>query len=102
MTAIPSHLRAQVAIIGAGPAGLLLSHLLSAEGVDSVLIETRSQDHVQSRIRAGISNSRPALHAVEGSRNEFSGIDWFGRELRRTTDRILTEQCLPHEDKELR
>jgi p-hydroxybenzoate 3-monooxygenase len=54
MTSIPSRLRTQVAIIGAGPAGLLLSHLLSAEGVNSVLIETRSQDYVLSRIRAGI------------------------------------------------
>ncbi|OBJ83326.1 4-hydroxybenzoate 3-monooxygenase [Mycobacterium sp. 1245852.3] len=47
-------MRTQVAIIGAGPAGLLLSHLLSAEGIESVLIETRSKDYVLSRIRAGI------------------------------------------------
>jgi p-hydroxybenzoate 3-monooxygenase len=46
--------RTKVAIIGAGPAGLLLSHLLSAEGIESVLIETRSKDYVLSRIRAGI------------------------------------------------
>jgi p-hydroxybenzoate 3-monooxygenase len=50
----PGDLRTQVAIIGAGPAGLLLSHLLAAEGVDSVVLESRSQEHVASRIRAGI------------------------------------------------
>lgn len=49
-----SRIRTQVAIIGAGPAGLLLSHLLSAEGIESVIIETRSQEYVLSRIRAGL------------------------------------------------
>jgi p-hydroxybenzoate 3-monooxygenase len=47
-------MRTEVAIVGAGPAGLLLSHLLSAEGIDSVVIDTRSQEYVLSRIRAGI------------------------------------------------
>ncbi|ORB88144.1 4-hydroxybenzoate 3-monooxygenase [Mycobacterium persicum] len=47
-------MRTQVAIVGAGPAGMLLSHLLAAEGVDSVVIETRSRDYVLGRIRAGI------------------------------------------------
>ena len=47
-------MRTQVAIIGAGPAGLLLSHLLAAGGVESVVIETRTREYVESRIRAGI------------------------------------------------
>ena len=47
-------MRTQVAIIGAGPAGLLLSHLLAREGVESVVVETRSRDYVEARIRAGI------------------------------------------------
>ena len=47
-------MRTQVAIIGAGPAGLLLSHLLAARGVESVVLETRSQEYVLARIRAGI------------------------------------------------
>ncbi|MBV9920703.1 MAG: 4-hydroxybenzoate 3-monooxygenase [Pseudonocardia sp.] len=47
-------MRTEVAIVGAGPAGLLLSHLLAQDGVDSVVIETRSRDYVEARIRAGI------------------------------------------------
>jgi p-hydroxybenzoate 3-monooxygenase len=43
-----------VAIVGAGPAGLLLSHLLGLAGIETVLIERQSADHVQSRVRAGI------------------------------------------------
>ena len=46
--------RTQVAIIGAGPAGLLLSHLLARDGVESVVVEQRSRDYVEARIRAGI------------------------------------------------
>ncbi|MFF0814560.1 4-hydroxybenzoate 3-monooxygenase [Rhodococcus sp. NPDC003318] len=47
-------MRTEVAVIGAGPAGLLLSHLLAEQGVESVVIETRTQEYVLSRIRAGI------------------------------------------------
>jgi p-hydroxybenzoate 3-monooxygenase len=47
-------MRTRVAIIGAGPAGLLLSHLLDLEGIESVLIERQSPEHVASRLRAGI------------------------------------------------
>lgn len=43
-----------VAIVGAGPAGLLLGHLLRAEGIDCVIVERQSADHVLSRIRAGV------------------------------------------------
>ncbi|HEV7978025.1 4-hydroxybenzoate 3-monooxygenase [Amycolatopsis sp.] len=47
-------MRTQVAIIGAGPAGLLLSQMLGLEGIESVLIERQSPEYVRSRIRAGI------------------------------------------------
>jgi p-hydroxybenzoate 3-monooxygenase len=50
-------MRTQVVIVGAGPAGLLLSHLLARAGVDSVLVENRSPDYVLGRIRAGILES---------------------------------------------
>jgi len=47
-------LSTQVGIVGAGPAGLLLGHLLHLEGIDSVIIEDRSRDHVIERVRAGV------------------------------------------------
>jgi p-hydroxybenzoate 3-monooxygenase len=47
-------LKTQVAIIGAGPAGLLLGHLLRAEGIDCVIIERAAPDYVLGRIRAGV------------------------------------------------
>ena len=47
-------MRTQVAIIGGGPSGLLLSHLLHRAGIDSVVLERQSRDHVLSRIRAGV------------------------------------------------
>jgi len=47
-------MRTQVGIVGAGPAGLLLSHLLHLHGVDSVVLETRSRDYVEKRVRAGV------------------------------------------------
>src|SRR5258706_7507906 len=46
--------RAQVAIIGAGPSGLLLSQLLHQHGVDSVVLERRTREYVAGRIRAGV------------------------------------------------
>jgi p-hydroxybenzoate 3-monooxygenase len=48
------HPRTQVAIIGAGPAGLLLGHLLHRHGIDSVVLESRTRDYVEHRQRAGI------------------------------------------------
>jgi p-hydroxybenzoate 3-monooxygenase len=47
-------MKTQVAIIGAGPAGLLLGHLLKAEGIDCVVLERQTGDYVLSRIRAGV------------------------------------------------
>jgi p-hydroxybenzoate 3-monooxygenase len=46
--------RTQVGIVGAGPAGLLLSHLLARSGIDSVLVETRSRAYCEARQRAGV------------------------------------------------
>jgi p-hydroxybenzoate 3-monooxygenase len=47
-------MKTQVAIIGAGPAGLLLGHLLRTEGIDAIIVERQSADYVLSRIRAGV------------------------------------------------
>lgn len=50
-------MRTQIAIIGGGPSGLLLSQLLHRAGIDTVVIERRSRDYVLSRIRAGVLES---------------------------------------------
>ena len=47
-------MRTQVAIVGAGPAGLVLSHLLARQGVESIVLESRSRDYVEKRVRAGV------------------------------------------------
>jgi p-hydroxybenzoate 3-monooxygenase len=47
-------MRTQVGIVGGGPAGLLLSHLLHLEGLDSVVLERRSREELESEIRAGV------------------------------------------------
>jgi len=47
-------MRTQVAIIGAGPAGLLLSHLLHLQGIESVVLESRTRAEIESTIRAGV------------------------------------------------
>jgi len=47
-------MRVQVAIIGAGPAGLLLGQLLHRAGIDTIILEQRSQEYVLGRIRAGV------------------------------------------------
>ncbi len=44
----------QVGIVGAGPAGLLLAHLLGREGIDCVVLEARSREYVEHRVRAGV------------------------------------------------
>ncbi len=74
-------MRTEVAIIGAGPAGLLLSHLLAREGIESVLVETRSREYVEARIRAGIlESSTVALldQAGLGDRLHSRGIEHRG------------------------
>ncbi len=47
-------MRTQIGIVGAGPAGLMLSHLLHRAGVESVVVENRSRQYVQERVRAGV------------------------------------------------
>jgi p-hydroxybenzoate 3-monooxygenase len=69
--------RTQVAIIGAGPAGLMLAHLLAARGIDTVILERRSRDYVESRIRAGVleHQSAAALRAAGvGARMDRQGM----------------------------
>ncbi|KFE33910.1 4-hydroxybenzoate 3-monooxygenase [Thioclava atlantica] len=69
-------MKTQVAIIGGGPAGLLLSQLLDLHGIDSVVLERRSRDYVLGRIRAGVleQGTVDLLRAAEaGSRMDREG-----------------------------
>ena len=50
--------RTQVGIVGAGPAGLTLARLLELEGIETVVLEARSRDYVEHRIRAGVLEQR--------------------------------------------
>src|SRR5271156_2159417 len=47
-------MRTQVGIVGAGPAGLMLSHLLHLLGIESVVLECRSRQYIEDRVRAGV------------------------------------------------
>ncbi|MBV9294370.1 MAG: FAD-dependent monooxygenase, partial [Acidobacteriaceae bacterium] len=47
-------MRTQVGIVGAGPAGLLLSHLLHLRGIESVILEAKSRQYAEERVRAGV------------------------------------------------
>ena len=81
-------MRTQVAVIGAGPAGLLLSHLLGLEGIGSVVLEQRSREYVETdtaRIRAGVLEHGPAElleGAGVGARMRAEGLVHHGIELR--------------------
>jgi len=75
----------QVGIIGAGPAGLLLSHLLSLEGIDSVVLDARSRESIETTIRAGVLEDHVAQLLREtgvGDRMDAEGAIHHGIELR--------------------
>ena len=73
--------RTQVGIVGAGPAGLLLSHLLALGGVDSVCVENRSRGYCEARQRAGMLESTTVelLRSVGlGDRLDAEGLEHDG------------------------
>ncbi len=77
--------RTDVAIVGAGPAGLLLSHLLHLNGVESVVLESRSREYVESRVRAGVLEHPTAELLREvglGERMDREGLVHAGISLR--------------------
>ncbi len=93
-------MRTQVAIIGAGPAGLLLSHLLSLRGIESVVLELRSRDYVEHRVRAGVlehGTVRTLTEAGVGGRLAREGMVHNGIELRfgGEAHRIAFEKLVP-------
>jgi len=83
-------LRTQVGIVGAGPAGLLLAEILHRHGVESVVVERQSREHVLSRIRAGVlepttvdvlrENGLAGRLDREGHVHDGVRIVWAGRE----------------------
>ena len=77
-------MRTQVGIVGAGPAGLLLSHILEQQGIDSVVIETRSRAYIEERVRAGVLEQGTADLLTEvgvGQRMKAQGLVHGGIEL---------------------
>jgi p-hydroxybenzoate 3-monooxygenase len=78
-------MRTQVGIVGAGPAGLLLSHLLHLQGVESVVLERRDREYVEQRVRAGVLEHGTAETLREsgvGKRLDAEGMPHDGTELR--------------------
>jgi p-hydroxybenzoate 3-monooxygenase len=78
-------LHTQVAIVGAGPAGLLLARLLQLRGIDSVIVEKHSREHIEGRVRAGVleQGTVDILNATGvGARMQREGLRHTGFELR--------------------
>lgn len=78
-------MRAQVGIVGAGPAGLLLSHLLHLHGISSVVLESCDRAHVEARLRAGVLEQGTVdvlREAGVGQRMDAEGLRHEGIELR--------------------
>ncbi len=77
-------MRTQVGIVGAGPAGLLLAHLLHQQGIEAIVVENRSRAYLESRLRAGVleQGTVNALNeAGVGERMQRQGLIHHGLEL---------------------
>src|ERR1700759_4565673 len=78
-------MKTQVAIVGGGPAGLMLGRLLELRGIDSVVIEARDREYVQQRVRAGVleQGTMDLMDEVGvGQRMNREGLVHHGVELR--------------------
>jgi p-hydroxybenzoate 3-monooxygenase len=77
--------RTQVGIVGAGPAGLVLAHLLHLAGIDSVLLENRTREYCEDRVRAGVLEQGTVDMLIEmgvGERLKKEGLTHCGVNLR--------------------
>ena len=97
----------RVAVIGAGPAGMLLSHLLHRSGIDTVVIERQRRDHVLGRIRAGVlewGTVETLRDAGLGRRMDTEGhvhhtvnLAWRGQDVVRIdTDQLLGRRMMAY------
>ncbi len=80
-----STIRTQVGIIGAGPAGLTLAHLLHLQGIESVVLESHTREYVENRVRAGVLEQGTVEILREsgvGARMDREGLQHDGVELR--------------------
>ena len=96
----PVTARTQVVIVGAGPAGLLLSHLLHLRGIESVVLEARSREYVEHRVRAGVLEQGTVdtlVNSGAGERLLHEGLVHHGIELRfgGAGHRIAFEKLVP-------
>jgi len=74
-------MRTQVGIVGAGPAGLMLARLLHLQGIESIIIENRSREYIENRIRAGLIEHWAADLLTEvgvGARLQHEGMQHWG------------------------
>jgi p-hydroxybenzoate 3-monooxygenase len=74
-------MRTQVGIVGAGPAGLMLARLLHLQGIESIIIENRSREYIENRIRAGLIEHWAANLLTEvgvGARMQREGMQHWG------------------------
>ncbi|HEX7081719.1 MAG TPA: 4-hydroxybenzoate 3-monooxygenase [Gammaproteobacteria bacterium] len=90
-------IRTHVGIIGAGPSGLLLSQLLHLQGIDSVVLERRSREHVLGRIRAGVLEQGSVeilRRAGVGERMDREGLPHRGVEISFGDERIRIDLAM--------
>ena len=97
-------LRTQVGIVGAGPAGLLLSHLLDRQGIDSIVVERHTRQYVEERVRAGVLEQGTAGLMIEtgiGDRLKREGMyhhgvmfRFAGRTHRFDFDKLVNGRCI--------
>ncbi len=101
---VVQRMRTQVGIVGAGPAGLMLGHLLHLEGIDSVIIEDRRREYVIDRVRAGVLEQSTVDLMIEsgvgerlrreGMRRRGIYLSFEGRRHRIDLDELTGGRCI--------